>query len=69
MKATITLTSELYGEEHFRYETVKEADKGFNRLMKACNKQFEIDKVDRELSLEGANGKIFRSARVGGEEV
>jgi hypothetical protein len=69
MKATITMSSELYGEETFEYDTIKEANAGFSRLMKSCNECYAKDKVERELSLESSNGKIHRTAKVAGEIV
>lgn len=64
MKATITLSSELFGEEKFEYDTIKEARAGFTRLTKSCFEYFEKDKVERELVLEGSNGQIYREAKI-----
>lgn len=61
MKAKITLSSEVYGDEHFEYDTLKEGQEGFDRLMIACNKQYKEDKIDRSLVLKGSNGEIYRS--------
>lgn len=56
MRATITLSSEVFGEETFKYDTLKEGRAGFKRLEKSCKTQFEKDKIERDLRLVGSDG-------------
>jgi hypothetical protein len=62
MKANIKMSSDLYGEETFPYESIKEAKQGFSRLIKAI--QQRKDQVERELVLEGSNGKVYKEVKV-----
>jgi hypothetical protein len=62
MKATIKMSSDLYGQETFPYESIKEAKQGFSRLIKVI--QARKDQVERELVLEGSNCKTYKEVRV-----
>lgn len=49
--AQVILSSDEFGREEFDYDTTKEARKGFERLKKACQKEFEDDGIERKLVL------------------
>ena len=67
MKATITIISKKYPATVIPYDTIEEADKAFTSVLKATNEVFAKDQVEREIVLEAANGKPYRSAKVAGE--
>jgi hypothetical protein len=47
----VELRSEPYGNEAFKYRTVKEALRGARRLLRVCQKVYAHDGVAREVVL------------------
>lgn len=64
MKTTVTLSSDVYGVDTFRYDTLKEGYSGFVRLLNSCHANFDRDGVERELILKGKNGIVYREAKI-----
>lgn len=55
MEYTITLSSEVYGNEQFDYSSKREMLAGLKRLEKSCRKAFEQDGIERQLIVEIGN--------------
>lgn len=64
MKTTITLKSEVFGNEKFEYDTLKDGQDGFDRLLKSCKTFYKKDKVVRDLELKGSNGVLYHEAQI-----
>lgn len=47
----VLLTSEAFGEDTFEYDSLEEAEAGFQRLKESCLTQQKIDQIERELNL------------------
>lgn len=55
MEYTITLSSEVYGNEEFNYSSKREMQAGLARLEKSCRKAFKQDGIKRQLIVEIGN--------------
>ena len=47
----VTLASEEFGHEEFKYDSLKEARAGYNRLVKNVQDEADKDMVERTLTL------------------
>jgi hypothetical protein len=47
---TVTLASEVYGSEDFKYETEQEQEAGFKRLKAKANFQSKQDSIERTVT-------------------